>query len=60
MTIKERYDGVLRYFRATGGPKSRVFLVHGEPECTAAMQEALRAVHTGEVNIAKLDSVVTV
>lgn len=54
------HEELLRYFRATGGPKSRVFLVHGEPECTAAMQEALRAIHPGEVSIAKLDSVVTV
>ncbi len=54
------HDELLRYFRATGGKKEKVFLVHGEKECSAALQEALRREHGGEVHTAKLNTVVTV
>ena len=52
------HEELLDYFRATGGPKERVFLVHGEKSCTAAMQKALSAIHPGTVEVARLDSTV--
>ena len=42
-----------------GGRKSKVYLVHGEKECSAAMKEALEADHDGEIHVARLNSVIT-
>jgi len=50
---------LLGYFRRTGGKKGKVFLVHGEKECAAAMKNALKPMHDGEVHIARLNSTVT-
>ncbi len=52
------HDELLDYFRKTGGSKAKVYLVHGEKSCSAAMKEAL-AWHKGEVHVAHLDTVVT-
>jgi metallo-beta-lactamase family protein len=49
------HDELLAWFGRVGGPKSEVFLVHGEPERAALLQEALAPVHpTGRVSIARL------
>jgi metallo-beta-lactamase family protein len=53
------HNELLSYFRATGGSKSRVFLVHGEKECSAAMSKALQSFHQGEIHIARLDTTVS-
>lgn len=53
------HDELLGYFRRTGGNKSKVFLVHGEKECAAAMKAALKPLHNGEVHIAHLNTTVT-
>lgn len=52
------HDELLRYFAATGGSKSKVYLVHGEKECSAAMKKALQDCHDGEIHIARLNTVV--
>jgi len=49
------HDELLAYFKATTGPKHHVFLVHGEPEHSLALHDALQPLHpTGEVRVAKL------
>ncbi len=48
-------EELLNYLGRMGGPKSRVFLVHGEPEATAAMQQALRERYGCEAEIGVLD-----
>ena len=53
------HDELLRYFKATGGGKEKVYLVHGEKECTAAMKKALQEFHGGEVHVAHLNTTVT-
>lgn len=53
------HDELLAYFKRTSGAKSRVFLVHGEPAATRALQKALSAQHSGEVQIAQLNETVT-
>ena len=52
------HNELLRYFQATGGRKEKVYLVHGEKECAAAMHTALASMHQGEIQIATLNSVV--
>jgi metallo-beta-lactamase family protein len=45
---------LLDYFQATRGGKKRVWLVHGEPEQSASLQEALTALHPeGSVEVAR-------
>lgn len=45
---------LLDYFQATKGEKKRVWLVHGEPDQSAPLQEALAALHPeGSVEVAK-------
>ena len=53
------HDELIRYFRATGGRKQKLYLVHGEKECAAAMKAALAPLHDGEVHIAHLNTTVT-
>lgn len=43
---------LLAYFDAMGGSKERVFLVHGEPEQSHSLQEALSERHSGQVEVA--------
>lgn len=51
---------LISYFNAVGGKKEKVFLVHGEKECAAAMKAALSAQHDGEIHTAHLNTTVTV
>lgn len=44
---------LLDYFDRMGGPKEHVFLVHGEPEQSQGLAEALRERHDGEVKVAE-------
>ncbi len=53
------HDELISYFKRTGGPRSKVYLVHGERSCSAAMKEALSSFHDGEVHVAKLNTVVS-
>ena len=53
------HNELLKYFRATGGRKSKVYLVHGEKECSAAMHQALQDIHQGDIEIARLNTTVT-
>ncbi len=48
------HSELLDYFNRTGGPKSRVWLVHGEPDSAAHLRDALEPIHQGKVEIAKL------
>lgn len=48
---------LLSYFQKTGGAKKAVCLVHGEPECSQALADALRPIHSGKVEIAKFGEV---
>ena len=49
------HDEMLGWFDRVGGPKSRVFLVHGEPERSQVLCNALNARHpSGHVEVAKL------
>jgi metallo-beta-lactamase family protein len=53
------HDEMLSYFDRITGPKARVFLVHGEPDRSAALHEALAARHpTGQIEVAKHEQVV--
>lgn len=53
------HNELLDYFRRTGGGKSRVFLVHGEPEAAKALQKSLKAIHDAPIHIASLDETIT-
>lgn len=53
------HDELLSYFERTGGNKSQVFLVHGEPGATKALQKSLSAAHNAPVHIARLDETIT-
>ena len=49
------HDELLSWFDRVGGVKKRVFLVHGEPERSEKLCEALSAKHpTGQVEVARL------
>lgn len=48
------HSELLGYFARTGGPKSRVWLVHGEPANSASLAAALRQHHSGAVEVAEL------
>ncbi|HSJ02635.1 MAG TPA: MBL fold metallo-hydrolase [Verrucomicrobium sp.] len=49
------HDELMAWFAQTGGPKKQVFLVHGEPERSAALQATLATAHPDStVNIATL------
>jgi metallo-beta-lactamase family protein len=47
------HSELIDYFNRTTGPKERVWLVHGEPEAAAALQEGLRKIHDGTVEVAE-------
>ncbi|MEN8714402.1 MAG: MBL fold metallo-hydrolase RNA specificity domain-containing protein, partial [Verrucomicrobiales bacterium] len=49
---------LLEYFDAMGGSKERVFLVHGEPEQSKALQEELQNRHNGKIEVAQWKSIV--
>ena len=50
------HSELLDYFQRTTGPKSRVWLVHGEPDSALKLHNALGALHAGSVEIAVLGS----
>ena len=50
------HSELLDYFARTGGPKQRVWLVHGEPEHSAALQAALQQQHQGQIEVPALGS----
>ncbi|MDB6080640.1 MAG: beta-lactamase domain protein [Akkermansiaceae bacterium] len=52
------HSELLDWFRRITGAKSQVWLVHGEPERSAALQTALRKEHPGEIGIAELGKTV--
>jgi metallo-beta-lactamase family protein len=45
------HSELLDYFHRTTGPKKRVWLVHGEPEASSALAEALREHHDAPIEI---------
>ena len=53
------HNELLAYFARTGGGKKKVYLVHGEKECTAALKKALEKAHDGEVHVAHLNTCIT-
>ena len=50
------HSELLDYFARTGGPKQRVWLVHGEPDHSAALRDALQKQHQGKVEVPALGS----
>lgn len=52
------HSELLEYFKRTTGPKSRVWLVHGEANASATLRTALDEIHDGEVEIGELGSTV--
>ncbi|MBR3926694.1 MAG: MBL fold metallo-hydrolase [Akkermansia sp.] len=53
------HNELLAYFTRTGGSKNKVYLVHGEKECTAALKSELEKNHAGEVHVAHLNTCIT-
>lgn len=47
------HSELIDYFNRTTGPKERVWLVHGEPEAGAALQENLQKIHNGTIQVAE-------
>ncbi|MFD0894785.1 MBL fold metallo-hydrolase [Luteolibacter ambystomatis] len=52
------HSELLDWFARTGGPKEKVWLVHGEPDHAEALREALAARHSGTVEVARLGETV--
>ena len=50
------HSELLDYFQRITGPKTRVWLVHGEPENAMKLRYALMALHTGSIEVAELGS----
>lgn len=49
------HDEMLGWFGHVGGRKSHVFMVHGEPERSNALRDAVAEIHpTGQVEVARL------
>ena len=53
------HSELMDYFESIKGPKSKVWLVHGESSRSEALCEALREVHGNDVNVAVLGEEVT-
>ena len=53
------HDELLDYFSKLGGPKSHIYLVHGEPAAANAMRSALQTIHSGSIHTARKDEIVT-
>lgn len=51
---------LIEYFDAMGGPKDNVFLVHGEPQQSEALQKVLSERHKGRVEVAQWKSTVEI
>ncbi|GAA5483420.1 MBL fold metallo-hydrolase [Haloferula sargassicola] len=52
------HSELMDYFHATTGSKSKVWLVHGEPEKSRALCDALRSEHGGEIGVGLLGETV--
>lgn len=48
------HSELLEYFSRMTGPKSRVWLVHGEPDSAVKLRDALTSMHDGVVEVADL------
>ena len=48
------HSELLEYFERTTGPKERVWLVHGEPDCALKLREGLVAMHSGSIEVAEI------
>lgn len=48
------HSELMDYFHAMSGPRSQVWLVHGEEDRSLALCDALRKEHDGEVSVAEL------
>ena len=48
------HSELLDYFKKMSGPKSRVWLVHGEPDSALHLRDALVPLHDGSIEIAEL------
>ena len=48
------HSELLDYFQRTTGPKTRVWLVHGETDSSANLREGLQALHDGSIEVAEL------
>ena len=48
------HSELLAWFERISGPKTRVWLVHGEPDSAAKLRDALEPLHAGSVEIAEL------
>ena len=53
------HSELVDYFKAMTGPKSKTWLVHGEPDRSKAFKDALGAIHDGEVTLGALGETVT-
>jgi metallo-beta-lactamase family protein len=52
------HSELLDYFKRTTGSKQRVWLVHGEPEASATLRDALAEIHDAPVEVAELGTAV--
>jgi metallo-beta-lactamase family protein len=48
------HSELLDYFARTTGPKKRTWLVHGEPEASSTLRDALQKIHSHPVDVAVL------
>ncbi len=48
------HSELLGWFERITGPKTRVWLIHGEPDSALALRAGLMAVHTGSIEVAQL------
>ncbi|MDX1680627.1 MAG: MBL fold metallo-hydrolase [Akkermansiaceae bacterium] len=48
------HSELIDYFKAMSGPRKKVWLVHGEPECGEVLQQALSEIHEGDVEVGAL------
>lgn len=53
------HSELLDYFRKMGGPRERVWLVHGETEASGALRDALGAIHDRPVEVGEMGRSVT-
>ncbi len=54
------HDELIRYFKATGGEKSKVLLVHGEEKASLAIRDALSEFHLGDIHVGEKGETISV
>lgn len=52
------HSELMEYFKAMGGSREKVWLVHGEADRSEALRDALRGEHDGEIHCAELGQTV--